>query len=216
MPLFELSQIEVTRGDRCILRIPDLEIEGGGFLAVVGPNGAGKTTLLRLLAGQLSDYRGSVWFMGQPIQNLDRVGYARKVQYVFQHPLFLSGTVFSNLQKPLLWHGWWDQDRQQLMTELLREFQLSDKLGQSAQSLSGGEAQRLSLLRSLLFEPEVLLVDEPTANVDAGQAELIGRYLRAIAARGTTVFVSTHDQDLMKLVDRMLYLRRGEVSPQQS
>lgn len=212
MPLFDLSQIEVIRGERCILRIPQLEIDARGFLAVVGPNGAGKTTLLRLLAGQLSDYRGSVRFKGQLIQDLDRVDYARKVQYVFQHPLFLSGTVFSNLQKPLLWHGWWNPHKQALMHHLLAELQLADKLKQVAQSLSGGEAQRLGLLRSLLFEPEVLLVDEPTANVDAVQAELIGRYLEEAAANHTTVLVSTHDQDLIKRAGKVLYLRYGELS----
>lgn len=213
MSLFDLCQIEVFRGSRCILRVPELQIADRGFLAVAGPNGAGKTTLLRLLSGQLTDYHGDVRFRGQLVSELDRVQYARQVQYVFQQPRFLSGSVLGNLQKPLSWHGWWTPEKQALMQRLLVRFQLADKLGQSAHSLSGGEAQRLSLLRSLLFEPEVLLVDEPTANVDAAQAELIGTYLGS-AAEHTAVLVSTHDQELLKRVDWVLYLNHGEISQQ--
>jgi putative ABC transport system ATP-binding protein len=212
MSLFELTRVEVWRGQRRILHLPSLSLDKQGFTVVAGPNGAGKTTLFRLLAGQLTDYRGNVSFLGRALSELNPVQYARQVQYVFQHPVFLSGTVRYNLERPLAWHGWLDRERQALLHQLALDFGLADKLNQLAGSLSGGEAQRLSLLRSLLFQPEVLLVDEPTANVDAEQAGLIGRYLALAASQGdATVLVATHDPELMKLADRVLYLVRGEV-----
>lgn len=211
MALFELSGIEVWRDRRAILRVPELSLQPG-FWAVVGPNGAGKTTLLKLLANLLADYQGEVRFQGESLAGVNRVSYAERVQYVFQQPAFLSGSVRYNLEQPLLWHGWWNEQKQDLLQRLLQDFQLTDKLAQSAASLSGGEAQRLSLLRALLFEPQVLLADEPTANVDAAQAELIVRHLRQLASAQRMVLVSTHDQDLIAVADGVLSLKHGELS----
>lgn len=211
MALFELSAVSVKRDGRAILQVPKLLLEQG-FWAVVGPNGAGKTTLLKLLSGLLTDYQGEARFWGQPIAAMDRTVYAEQVQHVFQQPAFFTGSVRYNLQQPMLWHGWWNEGKQQLMHRLLEDFCLADKLEQTASSLSGGEAQRLSLLRSLLFEPQVLLVDEPTANVDAAQAELIVNYLRQMVMERRTVLVSTHDQELINAADRVLSLKHGELT----
>lgn len=211
MALFELSAVEVWRDGRAILRVPQLALQPG-FWAVVGPNGAGKTTLLKLLAGLLADYQGEVRFQGESLATLDRVTYAERVQYVFQQPAFLSGSVRYNLEQPLIWHGWWNEEKQSLLRRLLQDFQLADKLMQSAASLSGGEAQRLSLLRALLFEPQAVLADEPTANVDAAQAGLIVRHLRQLASAQRMVLVSTHDQDLIRAADRVVSLKHGELS----
>lgn len=211
MALLELSGIEVWRDGRAILRVPKLALRPG-FWAVIGPNGAGKTTLLKLLAGLLADYQGEVRFRGESLAKLDRVTYAERVQYVFQQPAFLSGSVRYNLEQPLTWHGWWNAEKQGLLRRLLQDFQLADRLTQAAASLSGGEAQRLGLLRALLFEPQVLLADEPTANVDAAQADLIISRLRQMADAQQLVIVSTHDQDLIRVADQVLSLKHGELS----
>ncbi len=211
MALYELSGIDVRRDGRAILHVPWLELQPG-FWAVVGPNGAGKTTLLKLLAGLLDEYGGEVRFQSEMLAKLDRVSYAERVQYVFQQPAFLSGSVRYNLEQPLLWHGWWNEEKQALLRCLLQDFQLANKLTQSAASLSGGEAQRLSLVRALSFEPLVLLADEPTANVDAAQAGLIVRHLRQLASAQRMVLVSTHDQDLIGAADRVLSLEHGELN----
>lgn len=212
MELFRLSDVQLRRGERLILDISSLSIKGGSLYTLVGDNGAGKTTLLRALSRQLDDYTGSIMFNGLDIQTLDRVAYTRRVQYVFQHPHFLQGSVMRNLLLPLEWRGAVDEDQRLKARSLLAEFGLLKLESQTASSLSGGEAQRLSLARALLLDPDVLLVDEPTANVDEENANSIAAMLELAVQENKTVIVATHDPLFIRQDEYTLRLSRGRVS----
>lgn len=212
MELFRLSDVQLRRGERLILDISSLSIKGGSLYTLVGDNGAGKTTLLRALSRQLDDYTGSIMFNGQDIQTLNRVAYTRRVQYVFQRPHFLQGSVMRNLLLPLEWRGAVNEDQRLKARSLLTEFDLLKLESQTASSLSGGEAQRLSLARALLLDPDVLLVDEPTANVDEENANSIAAMLELAIHENKTVIVATHDPLFIRQDEYTLRLSRGRVS----
>jgi tungstate transport system ATP-binding protein len=192
-PLYRLRSLTKGYGRTFRLHIGELEIYPGQVLCLLGPTGAGKSTLLRLLAGLESPGNGEAWIEGRP---LDGRGLAlpdrRRVTMVFQTPRLLTGTVRDNVEYGLRLRG--IRGRSPSVERLLDRLGLMRLATQSARSLSGGQAQLVALARALAIEPEVLLLDEPTAHLDPAHVALAERVVvEDNQVRGTTLLWATHN-----------------------
>lgn len=187
--LLEFNDLQYSVGEKSNIRISG-ELREGGILNIAGPSGVGKTTLLRVLA-RLKQARGNVFLSGKNWSEFTPTAWRRSVHYLSQKPAIFDGTVKDNLAKPFeldvikngLALNW------SLAAEIMEKLSLSAKLlDQDARTLSGGEASRMALVRALLVEPSVLLLDEPLAALDrkssARVVELVSLWKRQVAGRG--------------------------------
>ena len=210
--VLRLSAVRHSRGGREVLAIDALELEAGERLAVLGPNGAGKTTLLRLLAGLEAPTAGGIELDGLQMAgaNLD---VRRRIGYATQRPGLLSTTVIRNVELPLRWRRLAPAPRRQAALAALERLNVAHLAERKALSLSGGEAQRVSLARALAVEPDVLLLDEPASGLDAEAHRAFFDDLEsALADRSTTVVQVTHRADeALRLADRIAVLVDGAI-----
>jgi tungstate transport system ATP-binding protein len=215
--LFQLEGVRrVIPRDKVILDIDSLCLAQGELTAIVGPNGAGKSTLLKILAFLDRPDRGTVHFQGKPIGPEEFSGLRRKVTLVDQAPLLFSGTVMMNVAYGLKVRGVRKEKRAERVSEALARVDLAGFETRSAQGLSGGETQRVAIARALVFHPEVLLLDEPTAGVDAARVEMVEKLITELhTSNGTSILFSTHDlNQAHRLTNRVIHLAEGKVVPE--
>ncbi len=213
-PILGLEKVKVNYDGLPVLEVPSLEIQEGVTLAVIGPNGAGKSTLLRLLGLLERPTEGRVLFRGQPVPPHGRLlPLRRRMASVFQEPLLLDGTVEENVSLGLrLRHGD-PAEVSSRVQESMRALGIGRLANRRARTLSGGEAQRVSLARALVLNPEVFLLDEPFAALDPPTREGLLADLKAILSktRITTIFV-THDRnEALALGDRVAVMIEGRI-----
>jgi len=211
-PRLSLRGVRVRLGGALALDVPALDVLSGELLAVIGPNGAGKSTLLQVMAGLTAPTEGKLLFRQSEVRPGD-VAYRRRLALVLQSPVLLDLSVSSNISLGLRMRGMRGHqagDRAHLWAERLGVAHLMER---RARSLSGGEAQRVSLARALALEPELLLLDEPFAALDAPtRSALLDDLRRLLRAAGTTTVVVTHDQDeALALGDRLAVLLDGRL-----
>ncbi|MDX1615488.1 MAG: ABC transporter ATP-binding protein [Candidatus Promineifilaceae bacterium] len=208
-----LDQVEVQRSGRTVLTIPHLTVREGRLLAVVGPNGAGKSTLLLTLAHLLEPVSGQLLYRGQLVKQRDILAYRRRLGLAFQKPLLLSGSVLNNAATGLALRGMARTARRERALHWLERFGVAHLSQRSAHQLSGGESQRVSLARALATDPEVLLLDEPFAGLDAPTRErLLDDFQRMLADVDLTVVLVTHDpEEALVLADQMIVLWDGQI-----
>ena len=203
--LFRFADVGVTAGGRDLLRDLTVDVRSGGVTGITGPSGAGKTTMLRLCNRLEIPSRGRVLYRGRDVLEIDPLQLRRRVGMVFQRPALFGGTVRDNLAvaRP----GVAESD----YTAALRRVRLDPEvLDRAAATLSGGEAQRLCLARTLLTEPEVLLLDEPTTALNEGPKLAFERLARQLVDAGVTVLWVAHDLDqLRRLADEVVVLAGG-------
>jgi putative ABC transport system ATP-binding protein len=204
---FLLERVSVVRGDASVLRHVNAHFPAGRCSAVTGTSGAGKTTLLRLLNRLIDPTAGRISLGGVPLTELDVLVLRRRVGLVAQTPVLLTDAVLDEVRvgRPDLSEG--------RVTELLGRVGLSEKfVARPTSGLSGGEAQRLCLARSLAVEPEVLLLDEPTSALDGPSAAVIATLVRDHVNEGGTVVLVSHDPALVGgVAERVFELDHGRV-----
>jgi ABC-type sulfate/molybdate transport systems ATPase subunit len=207
-----LSGVRHIRGGRDVLTIDALELEAGERLAVLGPNGAGKTTLLRLLAGLEAPSAGRVELDGVQVADAD-LDVRRRIGYATQRPGLLSTTVLRNVELPLRWRRLAPAPRRHAALAALTRLNVAHLAERKALTLSGGEAQRVSLARALAVEPQVLLLDEPASGLDAEAHRAFFADLESVLDdRATTVVQVTHRADeALRLADRIAVLIDGAI-----
>jgi ABC-type lipoprotein export system ATPase subunit len=197
----------------------DLEVQRGESIAVVGPSGSGKSTLLHLIGGLLPPSSGQVLFDGQDLAHLSLAELARlrnlRIGYVFQlHHLLPQCSVLENVLVPTLVRP--DADAgalEQRAGDLLASVGLADRLGHRPGQLSGGECQRVALVRALVNSPEILLADEPTGSLDADSAAHLADLLcRLNEQEAVALLVVTHSPALAQRMRRAVTLRKGRLS----
>jgi tungstate transport system ATP-binding protein len=193
-PLVEIRDLLVKRGKHPALQLDHLAIQSGEVLAVVGPNGAGKSTLLLMLARLLKPERGEIHFNGLPASAESDTLYRRRLALVMQDPLLFDTSVFENVASGLKFRGISKEEIQNKVPRWLERLGVGHLAKRKAGELSGGEAQRASLARALVLEPQLLLLDEPFSALDpptrSRLLDDLGALLKETAT--TTVFV-THD-----------------------
>lgn len=190
---------------RAIIDGVDLEIGGTGITVIMGPNGAGKSVFLRLVHGLLAPTSGTVSWGGRLLDEQVR----RRQAMVFQKPVLLRRSVAANLDFVLGLRGRAAAEKRDRLLSLAG---LSDRANQPARALSGGEQQRLALVRALALEPDVLLLDEPTASLDPASVHSIEQIVRDAHTAGTKVILITHDMgQARRLADEVVFVHRGRV-----
>jgi len=183
----ELEDVSVLAGPVALLDGITMRIAAGAPTVLIGPNGAGKTTLLRIVIGLMPPSRGRVTWAGREHAPPDR----RAI--VFQRPAMLRRSAAANIRYALAAAAAPRATRSERIADLLALVGLSGLERRPARRLSGGEQQRLALARALAREPDLLLLDEPTASLDPAATKAIEDIVRAVAARGVKVVMSTHD-----------------------
>ena len=207
-----VRDVRQVLGGREVLRIDSLDVAAGERLCVLGPNGAGKTTLLRLLAAVTAPSSGEVTVAGISSAH-GGVELRRRVAYATQQPGLLTTSVRRNVELPLRWRRVPRQRRAEIVMAALERLRVAHLADRPARSLSGGEQQRVSLARAFALDPEVLLLDEPAAGLDAQtRAAFFTDLDRALESRATTVVqVSHRAQEAFRLADRVVVLVDGLV-----
>lgn len=203
--LIELHDLTLRRANQKVLSIPALEIHEGEVLAVVGPNGAGKSTFLLTLAGLLPPLGGRMTFAGRQLEQWKDLDYRRQIALVLQEPLLLDRSVLDNLLAGLRFRNLPRLQSVERAMDWLNRFSIAHLAHRPARSLSGGEAQRVSLARAFVLEPRLLLLDEPFAALDPPTRTELYQELSAILRQNqqTSVFVTHHLKEAALLGDRI-------------
>jgi tungstate transport system ATP-binding protein len=193
--IYQLHNLVQTYNGRTVLQLDQLEIYKGEILAIVGPSGAGKSTLLRLLNFLEEPTNGLLSFENSPFNGaIPPLELRRKVTTVFQSPVLLNRSVAANVAYGLKVRRQNKKIIEQTVAEALKRVGLNRLAHASARTLSGGEAQRVALARALVIRPDVLLMDEPTANLDPYNVKLIEDIVAQVNREwNTTVVLVTHN-----------------------
>ena len=193
------------RGKRIIGPV-DVEISPEGFTIIMGPNGSGKTTLLRLLHG-LENPRN-----GEAKWNTDLENARLNQSFVFQSPIMLRRTVLENIIYPLTLRGLDKQAATKIANDWITKINLATSGNLNARYLSGGEKQKLALARALATKPQLLFLDEPTANLDGSATKEIEKILQDAYKAGTRIIMTTHDMGQgRRLAEDIIFLYRGNI-----
>lgn len=203
LPLTLKGAVAKFRGKRLVGPV-DLTLEGNGFTIIMGPNGSGKTTLLRLMHGLQRLAGGSLtWNLPSP-EVLDRQAY------VFQAPIMMRRSVVDSIAYSLILHGVGRSEAREKATDWATRVGLGHVMKNPAQTLSGGEKQKLSLARALIRLPDILFLDEPCANLDGRAIREIENILTQARASGTRVVMSTHDMgQARRLATEVVFMYDG-------
>ena len=204
-------------GTVCVLDAVSFTLPPGGRLAIMGPSGAGKSTLLTLLGGLDEPTGGSVRLDGEDLGGLSAAGRAafrnRRIGFVFQEHHLLGGcSVLDNVVLPGLARGRVDREVEVRARRLIERVGLGDRLGSAPAELSGGERQRVAVARALVLAPRLVLADEPTGQLDAGNAETVAGLLVDLAAEsGGMLIVVTHAESVASRVGAVRRLVDGRL-----
>jgi putative ABC transport system ATP-binding protein len=209
---YQLGEAEVE-----VLKGITLSVAKGEFVAVCGPSGSGKTTLLNIISGIDKPTGGKVLVLGEDLTVQDENFLAEfrcsHVGFVFQsYNLVSTLTVAENVAFPMEWIRKPTAEIETRMTKLLETVGLQHRAKHFPSQLSGGEQQRVAFARALANDPELILADEPTGNLDKTNSQKITQVLKLLKTEGKTVIVATHDPELMQLADRQVRLEDGRLA----
>ncbi len=197
------------------LRGVDLRIEAGDFVAITGSSGSGKTTLLQMLGGLDTPDSGEIRFRGQSLSEMGDLSSfrAQRVGFVFQSfHLLATLSACENVQVPMVESPLPGKDREQKAIQLLEQVGLAERIQHRPSELSGGERQRVAIARSLANDPDLLLADEPTGNLDRESTTMVMELLSRIhRANGTTLVLVTHDPSTADYARRRIVMSDGMV-----
>ncbi|WP_334427459.1 MULTISPECIES: ATP-binding cassette domain-containing protein [unclassified Levilactobacillus] len=211
MSLLELKQVGYQVGETPILQGIDLTIDAGEWVTLSGPSGGGKSTLVRIIASLLTRTSGDLRFAGQSIDDYDPIAYRRRVSYSFQQPTLFGETVRDNLQFPYQIRQF-PFDQQRAVAALEYVGLTASDLDKAVVDLSGGQRQRVALLRNVMIYPEVLILDEVTAGLDAENKAFVWSMIRHFNGDdGITVIAITHDQTEIAAAQRLVTLVNGRI-----
>lgn len=217
-PIIEARNVQKSFGDVQVLRGIDLAIPSGGITAVVGASGAGKTTLLQILGTLLAPDAGTLTLRGTDVTRMKGKALAafrnQHIGFIFQfHRLLPEFNALENVMMPAWVAGRDDRKARDRAERLLRDLGLGDRLTHAPAALSGGEQQRVAAARALMNEPAVILADEPTGNLDSGNANSLFTLFQELRDReGATFVVVTHNLDLASSADQTLHIRDGRIT----
>ena len=203
-------QVEALKG-------VDLQVCAGEFVAIIGPSGSGKSTLMNLIGCLDTPTSGNYELRGESVAEMNKEQLAtirnRRVGFVFQSfNLLPQISAFENVELPLLFGGLSTRARRERATELLERVGLADRMEHKPTELSGGQMQRVAIARAVAMEPDILLADEPTGNLDSSSGQDIMSLFTDLWAQGRTIIVITHDPALAKRADRQIEICDGNIN----
>lgn len=205
-----LNNIKKYYDKKLVLDIDKLEIHKGKITGITGPNGSGKSTLLNIIAGLDEDYLGTV-FYDQKV--MSKKPYD-KMTLVTQKPYLFRRKVYYNIEYPLKVRGINKAEIKKRVNRVIDRLEINELKDKKAHLLSGGESQKVSLARALVFEPELLLLDEPTSNIDPESIKILEREIVMFNKEtGATIIIVTHNlEQTNRICDNIIYLEKGRVS----
>jgi len=195
----------------------NIEIKKGDFLAITGPSGSGKSTMMNLVGALDLPTKGQIFLDDEDIANMSESELAqirgKKIGFIFQNfNLIPTLTAIENVMLPMIFQGYDESERKKRAEELLIKVNLSHRLNHLPKELSGGEMQRVAIARALANNPEVILADEPTGNLDSKTSKEIMQMFIKLNKQGKTIIMVTHDPDVAKMARHVVTLRDGKIS----
>ncbi|MCC9295533.1 ATP-binding cassette domain-containing protein [Clostridium sp. WLY-B-L2] len=210
MPLLEFRNVSYMSNGKYILKNLSLKINQKDFISVVGPSGSGKSTFFRLCSQLTSPTDGNIFYKDIPYTEYNPIEWRRQISYCFQTPSLFGNTVMDNLNFPFFIRN----KKVDLSTikKLLNDFKMScEYLPRTIDNLSGGEKQRIALIRTLIFNPEILLLDEITSALDEKNTLIVENVIRSLNNSGTTILWITHNSEQSKkYANKILSIESGK------
>jgi putative ABC transport system ATP-binding protein len=199
------------------LRGVDVAIERNEYVAIMGPSGSGKSTLMNIVGCLDTPNDGEYWLNGKEVSKMSDDQLARvrnkEIGFVFQtFNLLPRATALHNVELPLVYAGVGADERKRRAKEALARVQLDNRMDHRPNELSGGQRQRVAIARALVNNPSILLADEPTGNLDSATSTEIMRVFEGLSEQGQTVIMVTHEPDIAAHARRVVVLRDGQVS----
>jgi len=195
----------------------DFQLNKGEFVSIMGPSGSGKTTLLDVLSVLLRPTSGEVFIKGKPISKMDDNELAlvrgQTIGFVFQTFNLISRmTAKENVMLPLWFQGINKNEREKIAEEILEDVGLSDRMTHKPTEMSGGQRQRVAIARALAVNPEIIVADEPTGNLDSVSGQQIIQLITELhEKKGKTILMVTHERDIAEVAQRIVNLRDGKI-----
>jgi putative ABC transport system ATP-binding protein len=193
-----------------------LTVKRNEFLAIMGPSGSGKSTLMNLLGCLDTPSKGKYYLKGKLVSSLgeNELAFIRnqEIGFVFQvFNLLPRATAFHNVELPLIYKGESKKERSKKTRQALEMVEIAHRMNHRPSELSGGERQRVAIARALANEPSLLFADEPTGNLDSKTGNEILKLFHKIHDQGNTIIVVTHDAEIAKQAQRIIYLKDGKI-----
>jgi putative ABC transport system ATP-binding protein len=210
--IYDLGETKVKAVDNVSLEIPL-----GSFVAIMGPSGSGKSTSMNLVGSLDVPTKGEIYLDGEDISKLTESELAqlrgKKIGFIFQSfNLIPNLTAKENVMLPMLFQEKEESERKKIAEELLKKVELQDRMDHYPNQLSGGQQQRVAIARALSNNPEVILADEPTGNLDTRTGEIVMEFLEKLNREGKTIVMVTHDPDLaQEHADIVYWLKDGKL-----
>jgi tungstate transport system ATP-binding protein len=211
----EILEISKSYGTSEVLRGVSLEVEKGEMLALIGPTGSGKTTLLKIIDLLEEPSHGRIIFDGRDVtgqREKERLKLRRRMSMVFQKPVMFKGRVENNVSYGLRLRGVSREEVEKRTNDVLTAVGLQGYGSRDAATLSGGEMQRIALARAMVIQPDLLLLDESTANLDPRTAASIEDLISGLRDHNTTIIMATHNMLQARRADRVAVLLEGRLA----
>lgn len=211
MSLLEFQNVSFYNDDKTILKNISVSIEENDFISIVGPSGSGKSTFLKLCSHLISPTNGNIIFKGKDFTEYSPTELRKNIAYCFQTPYLFGDTVMENISFPFSIRG--VKFNPKRVNDLFSLFHMAaGYLSKDVRNLSGGEKQRIALIRSLLFMPEILLLDEVTSALDVENAKIVENVIESLNKEGITVLWITHNpEQSRKCVNKILSIEAGKI-----
>lgn len=211
LTLLEFENVSFINDSKTILKDINFSVNSGDYVSVVGPSGSGKSTFLKLLCHLISPTEGTIAYKNKSIMDYNPMELRKNVAYCFQTPYIFGKTVMDNISFPYSIRDIKVDTKK--VEELFTLFNLGKEyLDKDVKNLSGGEKQRIALIRTLLFNPEVLLLDEVTSALDVYNTSIVENVVKALNEKGTTVLWVTHNpEQSRKYANKLLTIEAGEI-----
>lgn len=204
-----IKNLKKTYGEKVVLDIPYLELEEGKITGITGPNGSGKSTLVNIISGMIAEYDGNILYNGRQMDEKIR----KRMTHVFQKPYLFRRRVYENIAYPLRIRKVEKIEEKILVKQVINQLEIDELVDKKGHLLSGGETQKVALARALVFKPELLLLDEPTSNIDPESIIIMEREILRFnkESKGTVLIVTHNLEQAQRICDNIICLSSGKV-----
>ncbi len=204
-----IKNLKKIYGQKLVLDIPSLEIGEGKITGITGPNGSGKSTLVNIISGIDTEFEGRVLYN---LKEMDKE-IKRRMTHVFQKPYLFRRRVYENIAYPLRIRRVEKNEEKRVVKEVIKNLEIDDLIDKKGHLLSGGETQKVALARALVFKPKLLLLDEPTSNIDPESIKIMEREILRFnkESQGTVIIVTHNLEQAQRICDNIIYLSSGKV-----